>query len=83
MFFYVQLLKVGSCTTDDNFFCFFKWFYFRNLLLLGQPQDFDENCYFLSLPRQCTGIPVKKITLSQARKCMISDVDIFCSYELS
>ena len=42
---------------------------------MGKPKDFDENChFFLSLPKQCTGIPVLKITLSHAHKCMISDV---------
>ena len=56
------------------FLLVFKWFYFPNLLLLGKPPDFDENCHFLSMPKQCTGIPVQKITFSHAHKCMISDV---------
>ena len=30
--------------------------------------------FFLSMPKQCTGIPVQKITLSHAHKCVISDV---------
>ena len=29
---------------------------------------------FLSMPKQFTGIPVKTITLSDAHKCVISDV---------
>ena len=29
---------------------------------------------FLSMPKQLTGIPVQKITLSHAHKCVISDV---------
>ena len=57
------------------FLLVFKRFYFPNLLLLGKPPDFDENChFFLSMPKQCTGIPVPKITLSHAHKCVISDV---------
>ena len=42
---------------------------------MGKPKDFEENSqFFLSMPKQCTGIPVLKITLSHAHKCMISDV---------
>ena len=42
---------------------------------MGKAKDFDKNCqFFLSMPKQCTGIPVLKITLSHAHKCMISDV---------
>ena len=48
---------------------------FSESLPLGKPPDFDENChFFLSMPKQFTGIPVQKITLSQAHKCVISDV---------
>ena len=55
--FYVQLLKVGSCTNDDksvpkillSFSASIQMFYFPNLLLLGKPPDFDENCHFFYL----------------------------------
>ena len=49
---------------------------FSECLFLGKPSDFDENCHFfmISKPKQCTGIPVQKITLSHAHKCVISNV---------
>ena len=48
--------------------------FFFNLLLFGKLPDFHEIffLFFLSMPKQCTGIPALKITL--AHKCMISDV---------
>ena len=82
--FYVQLLKVGSCTNNDksvpkillSFSASINDFIFRicclweNLKILMKIVSF----LFLSLPKQCTGIPVLKITLSRVHKCMISDV---------
>ena len=76
--------KVDVCSNDDKsvpniLLCFSaniqkNGFIFFNLLLFGQPPDFQENCrfFFLSMPNQCTGIPALKITL--VHKCMISDV---------
>ena len=69
MCFYVQLLKVGSCTNDDksvpnillSFSASIKMVLFSESLPLGKPPDFDENChFFLSKPKQFTGIPVQK-----------------------
>ena len=83
MCFYVQPLKVGSCTNDDNsvpnillsFSASIQMVLFSESLLLGKLPDFDENChFFLSMPKQCTGIPVQKITMPHAHKCVISDV---------
>ena len=49
-------------------------FKFSNLLLLGKLLDFDETVVFLFVPKQCTEIPVQKLTLSHAHKHLISDV---------
>ena len=80
MCFYVQPLKVGSCTTDDksvpnillSFSASIQMVLFSESVAFGK---IDENCHiFLSMPKQCTGIPVQIITLSHAHKCVISDV---------
>ena len=51
MCFYVQPLKVGSCTNDDksvpnillSFSASIQMVLFSEFLLLGKPPDFDEN----------------------------------------
>ena len=80
--FYVQLLKVGFCSNDDKsvpniFLCFSASI---QMVLIFLICCFSENHQifmkivgiFLSMPKQCTGIPALKITL--AHKCIISDV---------
>ena len=56
--FYVQLLKVGSCTNDDKSFpkillsfsaSIQMVLFFPNLLLVGKPKDLEENCQFFYL----------------------------------
>ena len=56
------------------FLLIFKWFYFfRSVAFSENHQIFMKIVvFFLSMPKQCTGIPALKITL--AHKCMISDV---------
>ena len=56
------------------FLLVFKWFYFPNLLLLGKPPDFDENCHFFIYAQTMYWNSGSKITLSHAHKSMISDV---------
>ena len=52
--FYVQLLKVGSCTNNSksvpnillSFSASIQMVLFSESLPLGKPPDFDENCHF-------------------------------------
>ena len=79
--FYVHLLKVGSCTNNDKSVLntFLSFSTSVQMVLFSKSVIFWENhqilmkIVFLSMPKQCTGIPVLKITLSHAHKCMISD----------
>ena len=80
--FYVQLLKVGFCTNDNksvpkillSFSASINDFIFRICCLWENLKILMKMVIFLSMPKQCTGIPVLTITLSHAHKCMISDV---------
>ena len=59
MCFYVQPLKVGSCTNDDksvpnillSFSASIQMVLFSESFPLGKPPDFDENCHFFYLCR--------------------------------
>ena len=78
--------KVDFCSNDDKsvpdiLLCFsanIQWFYFFKSVAFRKTTRFSRKlsffffCFFLSMPKQCTGIPALKITL--AHKCMISDV---------
>ena len=74
--FYVQLLKVDFCSNDDksvpNILLCSNGFIFLICCFSENHQIFMKIVVFLSMLKQCTGIPALKITL--AHKCMISDV---------